>query len=503
MKLPAFVLAALLLAQADDYAEFAKLSRDGDPGKRCNAIDAIKGRKDLKMVQALFTLFGDPHPRVRTRAMLAAKGVAKDVKDDAAAWLADTGLKAKSGVARQMIVEALGWLKVAATEEAVRGRLADAEADVRAQSCDALAWMKAKGSLDAILKAAVEDKDGFVRAAALDAAVRIDAPAADDAAAKAAADKHYAPRLNAALLSPDIGSSTALAVMEPLVRDDDWRVRSAAIEGVLKLRERPAVGWLIARFAVETGRLRWDLLSAIMDLTGKDLGPEPKPWVTWWEANKDTFEPVKKGKDGKAVAPPGATKAEFFEVPIVSNRIVFVLDLSGSMRDPAPGKAGTTKLDAAKDGMIRTVKSLDPEVRFGILGLGSDDDGKYLLKEQKTWRKQLKLWPAAPAMKSDAEKYLKALEAKGWTNLWDGIEYAFADPDVDTIYLYTDGGASRGVWVASGEILFQLKRMNRYRRIVIHTIEVPGTTDNAPDNVELLKDIASATGGVYQLASGK
>ena len=176
--------------------------------------------------------------------------------------------------------------------------------------------------------------------------------------------------------------------------------------------------------------------------------------------------------------------------------MIFVLDLSGSMRDPAPDGTGT-KLDAAKKGMIGTLRSLPSEARFGITGLGCDAQGRPLDPKKKTWAK-LRLLPAVRAVQADAVRFLSRLEARGWTDLYDGLARAFDNPDVDTIYLYSDGGASNGSFVSQGDILDRLAALNRFRKIVIHTIEVKGLK-NPERNRRMLARIAEATGGTCQL----
>ena len=152
--------------------------------------------------------------------------------------------------------------------------------------------------------------------------------------------------------------------------------------------------------------------------------------------------------------------------------------------------------------MLATIRALPPEARFGILGLGCDEDGRYARREEKTWQRRLQLLPAVPACKADAERFVSSLEARGWTNLYDGLEYAFSHPDVDTIYLYSDGGASKGTFVGAGEILSQLAGLNRFRKIVIHAVEVPGAR-NPEDNRRLLERLAARTGGTSRLFEKK
>jgi hypothetical protein len=94
-------------------------------------------------------------------------------------------------------------------------------------------------------------------------------------------------------------------------------------------------------------------------------------------------------------------------------------------------------------------------------------EGRYP-KDQKKWKKSLH--PAAGSGRAEAAAYLNRQEGRGWTNIWDGIELAFEDELVDTIYLYTDGGASRGTFVTTQDILEELAKMNRFRKIMIHTV---------------------------------
>ncbi len=486
------------LGPIDEWSEYATLSRDVDPDKRCQAIDKIKRHKDLKMAQALLALLGDAHPRVRHRAMTAIR-----TSTDAAIprFLSEKGLKHGNRHVRQCALQALSSLEDPSTTAAIIERLGDSEPEVRVQACDTLASRSTGDALGPLNALFAKEREGTVRAAAFDAVMRIDTAQIVEIAEKAVADKAYQVRMLAVEFAPKLTVDLAIKVCMPCIKDPDWRVRSAAIQASREIRNRECLGGLIDQFQKENGRLRWEILGALQDLSGRDLGPDPKPWKTWWNAAKDSFDPPAKCNGAGAVI--GSTQSEFFSVPILSTRILFIIDLSGSMRDPAPGKQSLTKLQAAKDGMCCTIKSLDEEVRFGIAGIGSDDDGVYVQREQKTWRKHLLLWPASPANKGDAEKWVKGVEAKGWTNLWDAIEYGFSDADVDTVFLYTDGGVSRGVWVAAGELLSELRRMNRFRRIHINTIEVPGSSANSPDNIKLLRDIAHETGGIYRLAGEK
>lgn len=449
-------------APSTTYADFLKQLASPDPDLRTRAAETARRERDPRMLQALLPLLGDPHPKVRLRAAAA-------LEDAQAADVAQAALRHPSPLVRQAACAIL-----CALGKPVLDRLTDPDPRVRAAAA-----RQKDAPIDRLTAAFRKESDWPLRAAVLES-LKLPELLAD-----AGTDRHYQVRLVAAEIRPTAA----------LLADPDWRVRAAAIEGTLLARDRALVDPLIARLAEEKGRLRWDALLALQDLTGKDLGLGAASWKAWWDANRETFalRPAGKGAVGVELA---GTQASFFRVPILSTRLVFVLDLSGSMREPAP--QGGTKLDAAKAGMIETIRSLPAEARFGILGLGCDEDGAFTKKAEKTWTGRLRLVPAAPAAKADAERFVRSLDARGWTNLYDGLAYALEDPDVDTVYLYSDGGASKGTFVAAGEILSQLALANRFRKIVVHAVEVPGEK-NPEDNRRLLSKIALSTKGTVKL----
>ena len=89
--------------------------------------------------------------------------------------------------------------------------------------------------------------------------------------------------------------------------------------------------------------------------------------------------------------------------------------------------------------------------------------------------------------------------AKGYSTHTELLE----DPEVDSIYMYTDGGASRGIFIKTSEILNFVQRNNEFRKVTLHTVEVPGTKANTKDNIRLLKSLAEESGGTYQLYENK
>lgn len=437
------------------------------------------------MVQALLPLLADPHPRVRKRA---AEAVARAVSPDCVEYLAKTALRHPHRHVRFHAAGCLGAIGDRTAATALISLLADPDPDVRAAACGALASLEARESAGKIAALAERDPAWPAKAAALEALAELDREAADRILPAAAADRAYQVRLTAAR----IGGLRAYA---PAIADSDWRVRVQAIEAACVLRDRAVIGPLVDLMGKEQGRLRWDAWLALRDITGKELGLEPAHWKRWWDVQKESFVIPPKGAPA-GERPAGETGVQFFSIPILSTRMAFVFDLSGSMREPAPGGKGT-KLDVAKREAAKTFSQLPEAAWFNVLLLGCDVDGRYE-KAQMTWKRTLQ--PATPKGRADAASFLNRQQGRGWTNIWDGIELAFEDDLVDTIYLYTDGGASRGVFVMTADILDELALLNRFRKIMIHTVEVAAEKPNTADNIRLLKSLAEQTKGLYRLA---
>lgn len=497
-------LALVLLLQAapDDWAEFAKLASDQDFENRCKAVDLVRKYKDRRMAQALLPLLADEHPRVVHR-VVRALGTVTD--PEAVKLLHEAGLLHKDARVRRGTAEALGRLHDDTSLEPLSESLRDPSADVAAEAAQALGKLKRKEAAEA-LRNAGKHKAPSVRAFALEALGACDPASAEEPVRKAAEDREYAVRMVAAETAPKVSPEFGVEIFKILLDDKDWRVRVSAIEAAAEIRRKDVIGPLIDRLAEEHGRMRWDLLIVLKDLTDKDLGLNPKAWKEWWTANEATFEIVTRGQDGSAGADVGRTQSEFFRVPILSTRVIFLLDLSGSMRDKAPADAqgrptDKTMLDIAKQGMVSAIESLEKDVFFGITGLGGNKDHTFPRKEQKTWRTKIRLHPASPANKADAVKWVRGLEAWGFSNDFDALAHAFEDPEVDTIYLYGDGGTSRGTFTMTNEQLDNLVRMNRFRKIMIHSIEIPGEKGNTDDNVRFLTGLAERTKGTFTPAT--
>lgn len=494
----------------DDLVEFQRLAVDKDPEKRIDAIEKIRDLRNLQSTKAIALLLADPHPKVRHRAV---KALAMVEEKEPVTWLIADGLRAKQDDVRVGIVQALAMMKEPSAVDPLLGLLKDDNPIVRAEALGALAQIPdaARGH-KAIVDHVARESVWLPKAEGIVCAVALNPAHSWEIVKNATDDRHYQVRLAAAEALPFMESDERCALLENLVNDKEWPVRVAAIEACARINLPIGVGYLVDRLPKEQGRLRGDILMALKRLTGQELGLDAKAWKTWWEQNRASFRPA--GSASKAKKPKGGddateveefpavndkTVVQFLDLPVLSDRVAFVIDLSGSMRDKVnekdedeePDAKTKTRLDVAKREMIGVIGAFAERVYFNIFLLGSDRDGRYD-RQKKVWSPQLV--PAGVAGKTAAVKFLERQTARGWTNIYDAVLFAFEDPNVDTVYLYSDGGASRGIFVATEEIVRHIQKMNKYRKIAVHAIEIEA---KARGNKRLMRELAAATGGAY------
>ena len=219
-------------------------------------------------------------------------------------------------------------------------------------------------------------------------------------------------------------------------------------------------------------------VESLTRLTGMRYGRDVVLWKTWWGTrNKD--EPLAQPKpdrngrrryaheiDDKPIRP------YYFGLPVHGKKVVFVFDVSASMR---------YKLPLAYDQLSRAVKALPSTSSFEVI---------FFNEHVWSWRGRLSF--ADPVTKERLVRHLKTIEIKSYTNLYDSLEKAIG-LGPDEIFVISDGEPNRGRWRSARDILRELKKLNA-RRTPIHTISVVRTVDG-DKHVGLLRAIAEQHGG--------
>ena len=324
-----------------------------------------------------------------------------------------------------------------------------AESRPVARSCAIRALGSLKGEAEFIRKFE-SDRDDAVRAALIEALVELKAPdwPTDPLGERTGIALGLAlPRM------ADPVAARRLAAT--LAQQTSWRIRSAALTGIEARRESALLPLLIDRLDRERGRLRQDAWLALRRLTGKDVPPDSEQWRAL-----DPLEVAAEATEATEAAEPKGDEARtvgYFGLPVVSERIAFVFDVSGSMRDDG-------KMDLAREHFGRTAKKLGSEQGYDLFVY------RYLLKYPPRPKLERAFGKLRTGRAKSASAWLKKQPAKGGGAIYDALVAAMDDPDVDTIYLLSDGVPSYGSVKRDYRVLQEVRRHNRWRRVAIHTI---------------------------------
>lgn len=356
---------------------------------------------------------------------------------------------------------------------------------------------------DALESLAAALKRGDMRASHLE--LRWAAASAENPAWRAAAIGWVSDR--------KLGAAARTAVLKGLTRDGDaefsgiaariqdndpWTLRATLAQAAARAPAEAGVPTLIQMLR-EGGSVRvlHDAVGALIERSGTDFGFSADAWADWWKANR--------GRLVRGKTPPEAGYHRFYGVPIIPGRMVFVLDLSGSMRDPIVGGAAQrhvetaahlkgkrirTRLDLAQAELAHAISGLDPKSHVGVVTYSTSAGylGRGLMKANKSNVKSL-------------VKRVTGLGAGGATNIHAGLDLAFhpkgkprkqdLEDGPDTIFLVTDGDPSAGPITEREGLRDLVLRWNLGRAIKIHTINV------GPGDRKWMRELSLSSGGTF------
>ncbi len=278
------------------------------------------------------------------------------------------------------------------------------------------------------------------------------------------------------------------------LNDDSPIVREAAAEsigrmGIVELTD--AVAELLNGVHLRTRAVAHDALQAMHH---RDLGWDPHHWKTWWKNRTD--EPTK-------IQPaPSTSVATYYGMKMHSDRLLFIIDLSGSMAFPWGEESAKTRIGVAKRELVRAIKAQDKKTLFNVI-VFSD--------HVKAWRPNGETLATEDAVASALRWIDKTFEKpEGGTFMHAALETAFQqNPQVDTIFLLTDGLATDGEPIVPEAILASVGRWNRFRRVVVNTFALT-LEDLEPDGLNkgnlagikrFMKRLATLTGGSCQIVT--
>ena len=272
---------------------------------------------------------------------------------------------------------------------------------------------------------------------------------------------------------------------------DKWVIHATAVQALRRDRKKGVVPLCMELLEIDDRAVSGAALEVLAERTGMRFGRDVVSWRAWWETREKTESLDKAIKKAEAESgqntptPRPETKtvtreeeqepvrAYFFGMPVRGREIVFVFDISASMRK---------KLPLALQQLMRSIKALPPRSRFEVIFFN-----------EFVWPWRGRLSRADPVTKALLIEKLEDLEIKSYTNLFDAIERGLR-MQPDEIFVISDGAPNRGRKKFTRDILKEIGRLNPNRRVAIHCVSVVRTVDG-DDHVDLLKKIAAENRG--------
>jgi HEAT repeat protein len=392
-------------------------------------------------------------------------------------------------------------------EDILIKRLSDSRLAVRVAAIESLGRMGSVQAYIPILKRAY-DSSPTVKIAALAALAQIKPQ--ESAGYLESALKDQLPEVRIAAIETltryKSDKTLILKSTSDLLRDKNPAVRATAVQCLRELREKDSVKTLAERLPGASWRLRYDLITALKDLTGKEFGFDAKAWLNWYQVNKENIEiapsrnetPAKRGANKESDLPlkSNETIPTFFDIAIPGRDIVFILDLSRSMKNEAEDNDDKKerKIDIAISELTETFKRFSSEARFNIIILSTEAARYGKRKASKT------MLPATEENKKAALKFVNSLWDKlediksGRGDHYDALIEALSEPEVDTVFLLSDGRPTYGTYINKDNIVANVARNNRFKKVVINTI-ITGNKGTKKDR-ELMEELAGMSNGV-------
>jgi hypothetical protein len=275
---------------------------------------------------------------------------------------------------------------------------------------------------------------------------------------------------------------------EALAKDPATAVRRALARGLGRTKSDDAVGLLATMLEQEPRlRTRHAAKTALTAIVGRDLGWDPTPWRRWLK--EQAGEPAAKQR----------TFARYYGFSVISDRVIFLVDVSGSMIRPTG--ASTNRIQVAQQQLTRVLRGLPKGTLFNILVYSS---------RVHTWSKKELPADEANVRKAIAWAQRRMANPDGDTYTLPALERAFArNPEFDTLFFLSDGNPTHGRYVCPEGVLASVRAMNRYRRATIHTIALtleglyrgPMSGERSHLMKEFMSKLATQNEGRYQLVT--
>lgn len=446
----------------EDLGEYERALRDPKGNGGREAVQALAKLATPEAWALILEALGHPDARVADEAQLALEGL--NDAEVLEALFGKEGLGSKTGIVPLRVAEAFGRMSL----QLDAGELAKALRAKAPEVRRALLWSIERqaphGRIDgelakklqpAVDKLSEQDKDDGVRAAAVLARCALAPDSRAAVVRSAASDKAPELRIAAAMAAASLPNAERRALVAALATDELARVRWALADVLVQTPDRDDAGVLVGMLETETVmRNAWHYTELLQRLSGLKHRNDPRPWIDWQQGLPDDWEPTKSDAGNDY----GERTASLVGMPILSDRVCILIDLSGSTWEERDGKTRKEVLDVE---LRRALEALPAGTKFNLIPYTN---------EPHPWKKELVDATAKNVEK--ANDWFEGVRHSGKGNFWDAWQLAVSDPEVDTVMALTDGaptGGDRWNLQLMGPLL---EEQNRFRRVVLDAVIV-------------------------------
>ncbi len=251
-----------------------------------------------------------------------------------------------------------------------------------------------------------------------------------------------------------------------------------ALDFLKKTPMQEDVRYLVEVLENHDGRAAAEAVEMLRTITGYRVGDDPRTW---------RFFMVKHQADGTPFRHAGGREQKpdptlsYMGIPILGDRVVFVLDSSGSMDSPMAERGDETRGQRAVTELAALLPRLPKDAKFSILFFDSNvhSFASGLVSKSK---KNV----------TAATEWLQERKFNGGTNLFGGLSEAFEIKDVEEVILLSDGEPSVGEVQDVEKIRAWVQRWNRWRKVRVSTVAL-----SAPRGArQFVAKLAQENGGV-------
>jgi hypothetical protein len=291
-------------------------------------------------------------------------------------------------------------------------------------------------------------------------------------------------------------------------------VRAAALRGLSELLGDESLPAIFHAFCGDpSARVRYDAWLALTKVAKEDLPCDPAAWESFWTKLAGEVAEGEKNPWGTAfpkIEPKAGRAGNFFGIPLLGDRICFVLDTTDDMRTSwnidfeaearkPPGERmpdserGKTRWTLVRAYVMQCLEALPEATELGFVFFDKKatpwpDDGQLLRNTAKARADAQSALERAPLGTSTA--MYEGLAA-GWGFVRGG-DLANFEKGADTIVFVTDGVPTAGEMSGrSARLRDEVWLVATLRNVRFHTVGLHN------HDYELLKAMARDSGGLY------